>query len=99
MLKNGGGHGIEEAKEEEEEDNSGDIGEDEKKAKKAAAAKTGNNSDLIRETGGGLGLIPSGSSALTGGPHGYSGGYMGSLGGGYDYGMMRGAGTAGPSKI
>lgn len=105
MLKNGGliGSGIVEEANEDEEEDDGDIGEDEKKMKKAMAAKAaglesgagakklGNNSDLIRETGGGLGLMP--SSVLTGGPSGYS---MGMSGGGYDYGMMRGAP---PSKI
>ena len=104
MFKNVAGVGggvVEEANEEDEEDD-GDIGEDEKKMKKAlaqaknsggdgAAKKVGNNSDLIRETGGssGLGI---GTSAMTGGPMGY----MGGVGGGYDYGMMRGGP---PSKI
>lgn len=79
-LAGGAGSIVEEANEDEEETD-GDIGEDEKNERKAKAKtgkdKKGTNSDLIRETGGGIGL-------LTGGPHsGYSGYSMG--------GGMRGA--------
>jgi len=96
MLKNkvgvtaAGGSIVEEANEDEEETD-GDIGEDERKARKEASKakeegkKLGNNSDLIRETGGGLGLMTSSSA---------TGGYGGYLGGNYDYGL-KGSGLSG----
>lgn len=87
LLKNklgvGGAASIVEEANEDEEETDGDIGEDEKNERKAKAGKhkKGTNQDLIRETGGGIGL-------LTGGPHSGYGGY--SMGGGGMRGAMGG---------